>query len=153
MPQPKKKKCYEENNLLQLACQKLNEDDNSNSALAKGWEAQYAELEAEQKIFARSIIGDTLFHGCLNKLNENTAEDVHKVFKGASVQTESSYLSRTSTPYIDDGSYSSQYTFSPPPQHEYLPSRPVIITNEALPKEQEQQQSHIVQYFTQFTNE
>lgn len=107
-PTTKKRKSTAEDDLLKLACQKLGSSDNASSSLAKGWATQYEEMSKEQKVFSRTIISDVLFHGCLGKLTEKTVEDIHKDLKGFSaparipyIQTDD-YLSRTSTPYMDE---------------------------------------------------
>lgn len=37
--------------------------------LARSWAIQYREMNSEQKLIARKLISDILFHGCLENLN------------------------------------------------------------------------------------
>uniref|UniRef100_A0A1I8P8H5 MADF domain-containing protein n=1 Tax=Stomoxys calcitrans TaxID=35570 RepID=A0A1I8P8H5_STOCA len=106
IPEPKRKRrkaCTPEktnNNVLKVIPPKIASGgvgiDGFTSILAKGWESQYNELSREQKMFARTIFSDVLFHGCLNKLSEETVEEVHQVLRGNLSRTQ------TSTVYIRD---------------------------------------------------
>ncbi|XP_065369089.1 uncharacterized protein LOC135961516 [Calliphora vicina] len=91
-PPCKKRKATTEDNLLQMACQKLGSSDDRTSTLAKGWSIQYEEMSKEQKLFSRAIFSDVLYHGCLNKLTEKTVEEIHKVLQGVSEQTHTPYV-------------------------------------------------------------
>lgn len=171
-PSSKKRNVTAEDNLLKIACQKLTDGDDATSVLAKGWATQYEELSKAQKIFARTIFSDVLFHGCLDKLTEKTVEDIHRVLQGVLVQRNTPYLSRTSTPYFDEYTPSPQsYTslsqhvelplLSPPPtqtQRFCTPTvqnnLPVITNQEVLATETIQPtQPSIVQFISNFVDE
>ncbi|XP_046810486.1 uncharacterized protein LOC124420698 isoform X1 [Lucilia cuprina] len=47
--------------------------------LAKSWAVQYKEMQGNQKIIARKIISDILFHGCIGTLNMSHTVDIQEI--------------------------------------------------------------------------
>ncbi|XP_046808401.1 uncharacterized protein LOC124420227 [Lucilia cuprina] len=81
IPSKRRKTCPEDN-LIKLACEKLSNSNcqqKENDSLAKSWNAQYQEINDNQKIFARKIISDVLFHGCLGKLELNDTIKIQNI--------------------------------------------------------------------------
>ncbi|XP_067616601.1 uncharacterized protein [Eurosta solidaginis] len=75
----KKKKLSEEDQLIQLACSKLQSNGNSNcdfDMLGKSWALQYQEMDEQQKVIARKLISDILYHGCMGTLQKNHALEI-----------------------------------------------------------------------------
>lgn len=85
---------------MKLACEHLMDSNNDAAILSKGWASQYRELTSGQKILARKIISDVLFHGCLGHLTENTTQNIQAV-----LQTPE----KTSTPIWSDSNTSSSF--------------------------------------------
>lgn len=79
---PKRRKVVEEKeNNSDVIIDAFEESGNDLSVLAQGWSSQYAELSKQQKVFARKIISDVLFHGCLDNLTESTVREIHNIFE------------------------------------------------------------------------
>ncbi|XP_037952028.1 uncharacterized protein LOC119682614 isoform X3 [Teleopsis dalmanni] len=86
-PPSKKKKTredkmstYEEDEPIQLAVTKLQENATDNDPLAKSWAMQYNEMNSRQKTLARKIISDVLFHGCMGNLEMSHAMKIQSIF-------------------------------------------------------------------------
>ncbi|XP_037820947.1 uncharacterized protein LOC119609962 [Lucilia sericata] len=47
--------------------------------LAKSWAVQYKEMQGNQKLIARKIISDILFHGCMGTLNMSQTVDIQEI--------------------------------------------------------------------------
>lgn len=47
--------------------------------LAKSWAIQYGEMHGEQKLIARKLISDILFHGCLGNLEMSHAMRIQDI--------------------------------------------------------------------------
>ena len=53
--------------------------------LAKSWAVQYGEMQGEQKLIARKLISDILFHGCLGNLEMAHAMRIQDILLNESV--------------------------------------------------------------------
>lgn len=54
--------------------------------LAKSWAVQYGEMHSEQKVIARKLISDILFHGCLGNLDMSHAMEIQNILHNESAR-------------------------------------------------------------------
>lgn len=81
IPEPPKKRIAlsREDPLVKFSCDHLKAAEDDATILAKGWSTQYNQLSMEQQIFARKIISDVFFYGCLGRLNENNILEIQSL--------------------------------------------------------------------------
>lgn len=78
-PPKKKIALSKEDPLVKITCDHLKEADDDAAILARGWYTQYNQLSMDQQIFARKIISDVFFYGCLGRLNENNILEIQSL--------------------------------------------------------------------------
>ena len=70
---PKKKPINPQPNAYQTKEMSQSNQQATAEILAKSWAVQYSEMQGEQKLIARKLISDILFHGCLGNLEMSHA--------------------------------------------------------------------------------
>ncbi|XP_065366851.1 uncharacterized protein LOC135959746 [Calliphora vicina] len=64
--------------------------------LAKSWAVQYKEMQGNQKLIARKIISDILFHGCMGTLNMSHTIDIQDILlRNSNTATQSNLQSQS----------------------------------------------------------
>ncbi|KAL4085192.1 hypothetical protein QTP88_027051 [Uroleucon formosanum] len=97
------------NELLQFACDKLQNLSNDNDILAKSWALELNQLEPDQKLFAQKAINDILFEARLKTLNRNSVQIYHQCSSNTLLETPM-YTSSNSSWNYSNNTERSTYT-------------------------------------------
>ncbi|TMW43207.1 hypothetical protein DOY81_011715, partial [Sarcophaga bullata] len=85
MPPPKKKPTNPQPNAYPAKEMPQTNQQATAEILAKSWAVQYGEMQGEQKLIARKLISDILFHGCLGNLEMSHAMRIQDILLNESV--------------------------------------------------------------------
>ena len=84
-PPPKKKPTNHHNNAYPAKVKHQPNQQATAEILAKSWAVQYDEMQGEQKLIARKLISDILFHGCLGNLEMSHAMRIQDILLNESL--------------------------------------------------------------------